>query len=456
VGSLTGVLDSMSSGLSLAARRRLFARLLGEAGRHDKLEAARLWTRWSRAQVERARLERLHHLLIHASTHVPYWRELFRGRGLDPRTADPVEVLRHLPLLTRETIRREGPRMYDERLDLVKLLPQRTGGTTGEPLRFYRTRDELEAQMAISLRGFELAGVPDSMARARIWAPRPERKWESRLVRFTGQLQLDAFDLSDAAMRGWVEQLVKHRIGFLYGYVSAVDAFAMWCLDHGVELPALRVVGTTAERLHPEQQQRIAAAFKTRVANFYGAREILRIASSCEHGGMHVAADSVWLESPGENQPGMLETPMTSLISESMPLIRYVIGDVVTPAPNCDCGLPFDCIAVDVGKVHRLLTLPNGERVSTSRIYQPLCQLDTVARFQVCLLSDTSIEIRYVARAQSEASTQVAATLDATAAALRGQVRFRAQPVAEIVPTAGGKRPVILDLRDAEQLKDPR
>jgi phenylacetate-CoA ligase len=436
----------VSSGLSLAARRRLFARLLGERGRHDKLDAAREWTRWSRTQVERARLERLHHLLIHASTHVPYWRELFRDRGLDPRAADPVEMLRHLPLLTRETICREGPRMYDERLDLVKLLPQRTGGTTGEPLRFYRTRDELEAQMAISLRGFELAGVPDSMARARIWAPRPERKWESRLVRFTGQLQLDAFDLSDANMRGWVEQLVKHRIGFLYGYVSAVDAFATWCLDRGVELPALRVVGTTAERLHPEQQQRIAAAFKTRVANFYGAREILRIASSCEHGGMHLAADSVWLD-PQES--GTPETPMTSLISESMPLIRYVIGDVVTPAPNCDCGIPFDCITVDVGKVHRLLTLPDGERVSTSRIYQPLCQLDSVARFQVCILSDTSIEVRYVARMQTEAAVQVAATLDATAAGLRGQVRFRAQPVTEIAPTAGGKRPVILDLRES-------
>lgn len=423
----------------------MFARLLGEAGRHDKLEAARKWTRWSRDRVQRAQLDRLQRLLIHASTHVPYWRELFAERSLNPRTTDPVEVLRHLPLLTRETIRREGPRMYDERLDRVKLLPQRTGGTTGEPLRFYRTRDELEAQMAISLRGFELAGVPDSMARARIWAPRPERKWESRFVRFTGQLQLDAFDLSDAAMRGWVEQLSKHRVGFLYGYVSAVDAFATWCMDRGVELPDLRVVGTTAERLHPEQQQRMQAAFKTRVANFYGAREILRIASSCEHGGMHVAADSVWLDPP---EPGTPETPMTSLISDTMPLIRYVIGDVVTPAPNCDCGIPFDCIAIDVGKVHRLLTLPDGERVSTSRIYQPLCQLDSVARFQVCISSDTAIEVRYVARAHSDAAVQVAATLDATSAALRGQIQFRTQRVTEIAPTSGGKRPVILDLRE--------
>jgi phenylacetate-CoA ligase len=432
------------SGLSLAARRRLFARLLGEAGRYEKLEAARAWTGWSHADVAHARINRLQQLLIHAATHVPYWRELFRERNLDPHGTEPVEVLRHLPLLTRETIRREGQRMYDERLDLVKLIPQRTGGTTGEPLRFYRTRDELEAQMAISLRGFELAGVPDSMPRARIWAPRPERKWESRFVRFTGTLQLDAFDLSDKSMRGWVEQLDKHRIGFLYGYVSAVDAFATWCLDRGVELPALRVVGTTAERLHPEQQLRIAAAFKTRVANFYGAREILRIASSCEHGGMHLAPDSVWLDPP---DPGTPETPMTSLISESMPLIRYVIGDVVTPAPRCVCGLPFDCITVDVGKVHRLLTLPDGERVSTSRIYQPLCQLDGVARFQVCVMSDTLVEVRYVARPQLDAAGQVAATLDATADSLRGQVRLYAQPVAEIVPTAGGKRPVILDLR---------
>lgn len=432
------------SWLSLATRRRLFAHLLGESGRYRELEAAREWTRWSRARVEAAQLDRLHQLLIHASAHVPYWRDLFRERGLDPRTQDPVEVLRHLPLLTRETIRREGRRMYDERLDFVKLVAQRTGGTTGEPLRFHRTREELEAQMAISLRGFELAGVPGAMPRARVWAPRDERKWESRLVRFTGQLQLNAFDLSDAAMRRWVKLLARHRIGFLYGYVSAVDAFASWCRDRNIRLPALRVIGTTAERLHAEQKQRIEAAFSVRVANFYGAREILRIASSCPHGGLHVAPDSVWIDPP---VAGVAETPLTSLISPTMPLFRYVLGDVVTPAPDCGCDLPFPCISIDVGKVHKLLTLASGERVSTSRIYQPFCRLDAVARFQLRLLSATAIEVRYVPRSEAEAATQVAATIAELSASLREQLRFTPVRVDEIEPTRGGKRPVILDLR---------
>jgi phenylacetate-CoA ligase len=298
--------------------------------------------------------------------------------------------------------------------------------------------------MTISLRGFELAGIPESMPRARIWAPRDERKWESRLVRITGQLQLNAFDLSDGEMRRWVKLLRRHRVGFLYGYASAVDAFATWCLQHAIELPALRVVGTTAERLHAEQKQRIEAAFSARVANFYGAREILRIASSCPHGGMHVAPDSVWIDPPIEDTA---ETPMTSLISPTMPLFRYVLGDVVTPAPDCECGLPFPCISIDVGKVHRLLTLGNGEVVSTSRIYQPFCKLDAVVRFQLRLLSSTQIELRYVPRSETEAATQVAATVAELTASLRGQLRLQPVCVAEIEPTAGGKRPVILDLR---------
>ena len=58
--------------------------------------------------------ERLARVVAHAARHVPYWSDLFRERGLTAADVRTVDDLDKLPLLTRETVRREGRRLRSD------------------------------------------------------------------------------------------------------------------------------------------------------------------------------------------------------------------------------------------------------------------------------------------------------------------------------------------------------
>lgn len=91
---------------------------------------------WAPAQLEALRLERLRKLLIHAGQHVPYYRDLFAGSGFTPNDVRSLDDLRRLPFLNKAIIRHEGERMKS---DVARNLARfNTGGSSGEPLIFYR------------------------------------------------------------------------------------------------------------------------------------------------------------------------------------------------------------------------------------------------------------------------------------------------------------------------------
>src|SRR5450432_1643716 len=66
------------------------------------LERSQWFSPAERAQRDSAALTRL---LCYAGENVPYYRELFRGCGFDPRGVSSTADLAELPLLTREIVR---------------------------------------------------------------------------------------------------------------------------------------------------------------------------------------------------------------------------------------------------------------------------------------------------------------------------------------------------------------
>jgi len=80
-------------------------------------------------------LKRLRAFLTECGANVPYYRELFRSLDFDPRRTGAVSDLARLPLLTKDTIRREFDRLKSDGPEAMKL--SSTTGSTGDALRFY-------------------------------------------------------------------------------------------------------------------------------------------------------------------------------------------------------------------------------------------------------------------------------------------------------------------------------
>jgi phenylacetate-coenzyme A ligase PaaK-like adenylate-forming protein len=108
------------------------------------------------------------------------------------------------------------------------------------------------------------------------------------------------------------------------------------------------------EQLSDSVRTVVSQAFGCPVRQGYGASECLSIAWDCGHGSLHVNADWVLLEPvdrngravrPGEPSHSVL---LTDLANHVQPVIRYDLGDSITPLPGgCACGTHFPRIRVE-------------------------------------------------------------------------------------------------------------
>lgn len=428
-------------GLNLAV-----AALGGEAGRYRALHRAMDWTRLEPAAVRERQTERLRELLIHAGRVVPYWRDLFRARGFDPAALRGPEELARLPELTKADVRAAGERMLAEDVPRRRLRERRTGGSTGEPLRFYVTRAEHEEDLGICLRANAIVGILPGDPVAKVWGYGRPQRLGNLVAPLTGRVFLDAYHTSAEDLDRWLRELGRVRPRMIYGYARALHELARHARRVGARVPGLRIVATTAEKLLPEHRATIESALGVTVIDMYGAHEVPRIASECLHGRLHLAPDAAVIEHvPSER--GASRILVTSLTHRAMPLVRYAIGDLGDPDPRpCDCGLPFACLSLDVGKEHNVLVLPSGRPLHTGFFFKPLYHLDAIAQLQIRHERPDSVVIAYVpAAGQGEAArAAIERALEPLRRELDGEVRVESRAVPEIPLTASGKRPLVV------------
>ena len=89
---------------------------------------------WSRDQIENHQNEELRKLVTHAYNSVPYYRDLFIKLKLTPTDIQNKEDLEKIPILTKDTIKREGiSRFLSDIYPIQKLIKNSSSGSTGEP-----------------------------------------------------------------------------------------------------------------------------------------------------------------------------------------------------------------------------------------------------------------------------------------------------------------------------------
>lgn len=453
---MANIMKRDSSGIGRRLRGgivRTRNRVVGEGARYEHLGDAMAFSRLTRNEMNERQFEQLKAVLCYAGDKIPYWRDLFLERGFNPSSfAEPGE-LEKLPVLTKQIIRDQGERMISEEFNVRDLVVRKTGGSTGEPLRFWIDRPSLEKQMAILLRSFRLVDVYEGDRMAKIWGYGASHNFANRFGPVTGEIFLDAFDSSEKNLEKWVRVLTKFKPTALYGYGTAIYHLARY-IRHTRKspIPSLRIVCTTAEKLFPEMRREIQATLGVAVSDMYGCHEVVRLASECTHGGMHVAGDAAFLEfqddsaieDAGDDPKKIL---ITTLLARAMPLIRYDVGDFGRAlARSCPCGLEMPLMSMDIGKVHHIFTFPEGEMVHTTVFTKELYCLESLDAFQVRQTARDRVDILGVPRAEKRDDAKE--DLEAAALRIREQIKthvhIQARIVEEIPKTARGKQPSVM------------
>lgn len=379
------------------------------------LQELRATEGWSPAEVRAASEARLQALLLHAWTHVPYYREPLRANGV-VRDGSPPRVdlsrFRDLPLLERTTIRERAAELLDVRPP-TRGNPRATvtsSGTTGNPIRVVRDRVTYHHSLAVEAWFDEWAGYRRGEAKAVLWGLRPPLRERPRamLAAFLRrESRLYSQVLSDALLDAYIARINRVRPAMILGYPSAVHRLARRAEATGQFVAPPDVVMVSAEALADDARETIVRVLRAPVVNRYGSNELGGVACQCLHGrGLHVSALTHHVEVLRPNgmpcEPGETgELVVTLLPNRAMPLIRYRIGDLgalEAPGDPCPCGRPLPSLAHVTGRVLDAFVRGDGTVVHGLHLQSFYRQLPWIARYQLVQVTPTHVHVRLVDR----------------------------------------------------------
>jgi phenylacetate-CoA ligase len=339
-------------------------------------------------QVRQNQFKKLSALLAHAEAHVPYYRALFRSLGIRSLDIRNLEDFARLPILTKDIIREKQTELVREDVPLGKLLPHFSGGSTGVPLKFYRSREYLVASDAGSYRNLQQCGWRPGEMIAFFWGGNDKlyamSRWEFELRQFIRRTyQFDPFHSGEAEMADWARRFQRVQPRVILGYASTIARFAAFLDSRGQSIGGIKGAFTTAEKLYRPQREVIERAFGCKAFDCYGSSEVQNIAAECPQGRMHVNADYVVVEEDQATGDGPQPFLLTSLWNWSMPFIRYRNEDCgYLSQESCSCGNHFPLMRLEIARTSDNFLFPGGRVVHGEFFTHLMYGGDGIANFQ--------------------------------------------------------------------------
>lgn len=401
---------------------------------------------WSEDRLREYQREQLASLLAHAFANVPYYARRWREAGVGPGDFREPADLARFPDTTKDDVFDAGERMRAASADPRTLVTLTTGGTTGQPLTLWRTREELQAHYAAfwermrpgirrgeryaTFQGKEV--VPASQARPPFW--RDNRAANQRLYSMR--------HLSPAKVEFYARDLEASAFAYYQGYANFMAVIAEYMADHGI-VPRVppRAVFSTSDQLSAATRRLFETAWSTRVHDDYGQAECASLIGECEHGNRHEHLDYAYTEFlPVGEEDGLqlAEMVCTGFLTRTMPLVRYRVGDhvLIAPGERCPCGRPGPVIKAIRGRTSEFIVTPDGRRYPTVTHFVDL--LRHVRRSQVVQEREGEITVRVVATPEfGDGDARHAA--DLFASRIGGGIRVRVERVAELERSPNGK-----------------
>jgi phenylacetate-CoA ligase len=332
---------------------------------------------WDEDQIARYQLAALQQILDHARQTVPFYSD-YPSRHLKR-----PEDIAHYPVLTRDVVRENAERFVSRATPDSKRIRVGTTGTTGASLRVAYDQAVARRNWAFHMRRWAWAGVKPLTPRVTFFGSRvvpPERNQPPYWTRnaLERQTLVSIFHMSQATAPDYIALLRRLEGRVLEGFPSVLAILSDFVLRAGRSIP-MRVVFTDGEPLYPFLRESIERAFLTRVFDLYGNTEACGLIQQCEAGRMHAAPDYAYLEILDENnqpvsgnQEGYLV--WTGFINDTMPLIRYRIGDrgCWEKGEPCPCGRSFPLVVPTITRDSDVLRCPDGRIFSPRALNQAL------------------------------------------------------------------------------------
>lgn len=337
----------------------------GELLRNERLEGDGL---------RQYQLLRLRQLLVHAYTHVPFYKREFDRLKFRPVELKSLDEMEALPIIDKHVLRNNLQQFVSLNAKRSHLYRGSTSGSTGTPLTLFMDRKLIQTEHAFVWRQYRWAGCPPggkvALFRGDMIVPAEQAKppyWRHDVA--NGELWCSSYHLSETSIESYLRALEDFEPDIIYAYPSSLFAIVQYATKQQKEiaLPHLRGIITSSETLSSWQKELIQEYFKARVFDWYGLFERVIFIGTCESGSYHVFPDYGYTEYVPILDGGRgneYELVGTSFINSVVPLIRYRTGDIVRikgdTNDQCACGRVFPCVDSVLGRRDDAIVTPTG------------------------------------------------------------------------------------------------
>lgn len=415
---------------------------------HEFLRELRSHESWTSGQILSHQRNALQKIVDHARATVPFYADY------PPLEVKSPEDIANYPVLSREMVRKDPDTFVTRDIENSDCVRVGTTGTTGASLRVAYTELVARRNWAFHMRRWAWAGVQPRTPRVTFFGSRvipPERNQPPFWTHNSPERQMlvSIFHLSEANVHYYVDFLRRQSGKVLEGFPSVLAILSDFVLKSGKPIP-MKVVFTDGEPLYPFLREAIERAFETRVSDLYGNTEACGLIHECESGRMHAAPDYAYLEILDENnqavkkgQEGFLV--WTGFVNETMPLIRYRIGDrgCWEDDEPCSCGRAFPVVVPTITRDSDLLWCPDGRIFSPRALNQALKGAKSLRFCQLVHEEPGHVVVRGVA-SNPEAFEDVMVIRKNLQSILGQNLAVSAMLADAPIVRAGGKIPLII------------
>jgi phenylacetate-CoA ligase len=330
-------------------------------------------TQWlSPSELEQFQQQRLQRLLTHAYENVPYYHQMFRTNKLKPSDIRNFSDLKKLPILTKEIIRKRLSDLVPMNVQKEKFVPTATGGSTGEPMKFFVDDNWNAWNMAAAYRQWSWAGYNVGDKMTYLWsAPQDitsQAMLKTKILNKVHQtIFLDAHKLNEKTLDEYISILRSFQPKVINAYASAIYVIAQYMQKKGIADIRPEAILTSCETLFPYQRRIIEQTFDCKVYDYYSGRDTTFHAGECpEHVGYHMAIENAVVEFVKNNEPVSPEEigkmVITDLENYAMPFIRYEIGDLGRLSTEmCPCGRRLPLLKEISGRIRDIIVTKDGK-----------------------------------------------------------------------------------------------
>jgi phenylacetate-CoA ligase len=255
----------------------------------------------------------------HAFNHSPFYKSLYQSHGIGINVIKDLSDINKLPILNKNLIKHEVDKIYTN-FDFLKVTGL-TSGTTGTPLRLYRTPFDIAKEQAYirhyrKMHGFNF-GQPIISLRGMLGKSVPYEYFKPANI-----LYISSPNVNESTIEMYYDLIQKFKPVAVEAFPSYLHKLCVELEKKGLKLE-IPLSFTSSETLLSWQREKIEPFLKTTIYDWYGNAErsiLLAQNAKMEYYPMPLYSINEFRET---------DVITTNLTNKSFPLIRYEVDDQI-------------------------------------------------------------------------------------------------------------------------------